>query len=77
MNSLPNRLAGNDADRQHDGGDGDGGLLPAHHPGDDRPVDADQEAIDRVLGFRADLAANEEQHQHRHQRHRQQRGSSH
>ncbi|MPM86569.1 hypothetical protein SDC9_133658 [bioreactor metagenome] len=45
----------------------DGGFLPLHHPGDDRSVQPDQEAIHRILGLRHDPPADEQQHQDRHQ----------
>ena len=52
--------------RQHGGADD--GFFPAHDPGDDRPVQPDQQTVHRVFSFRQDPAADEEQHQHRHQR---------
>ena len=51
--------------------------LGAHHALDHRPVDPDQEAVDRVLVLGNDPAAHEDHHQRRHQRHRQQRGRRH
>ena len=51
--------------------------LVAHYPLDDWPVGPDQEAIHRIFLLRHDAPANEEHHQDRHQRHRQQGGAGH
>ena len=41
------------------------------------PVRPDQKTIHRVFGFRRDLAADEQQHQHRHERDAEKRGEEH
>ena len=66
-----------DADREHGEREHDHQRLGAHHALDDRAVDPDQEAVDRILVLRNDLAADEDHHQRRHQRDRQQRGGRH
>ena len=57
--------------------DQDHRYFGAHHRLDDRPIDPDQETVDRVLVLRNDLAAHEHHHQRRHQRHRQDRRRRH
>jgi hypothetical protein len=56
-------------DEDHHGED-DGQHAVVQHQVDDRTVDPDQEPVDRVLLLRHHLAADEQQHQHRHQRDR-------
>ena len=51
--------------------------LGAQHRLDDRPVDPDQEAVDRILVLRNDPAAHEHDHQRRHQRDGQHRRRRH
>ncbi len=38
------------------------------HGGDERAVACDQPAVQRILRFRTNMTANEQQHQHRHER---------
>ena len=52
-------------------------VFAAQHAADDRPVNPDQEAVHRVLVLRHDVAAHEQDHQHRHQRDREHRRRRH
>ena len=44
---------------------------------DERPVDPDQKPVDRIPVLGGDAAADEPDHQHGHERHREQRGEEH
>ncbi len=77
MNSLPMRLNGYQMEQTIKEGHDQGDHAPAQHQVDDRMVDADQQAVDRVGLFRLDLAADEPAHQDRHDGHGQERGCCH
>ena len=78
MNSVPSCVAGQTLTRKDGERDQDGQRLgAAARQSDHRPVDPDQEPVERVPVLGNDAAAHEQHHQRRHQRHRQQRRRRH
>ncbi len=47
------------------------------HETHDGLIDPNEKTVHRIFGFRRDFAADQQRHQHRHQRHAQQRGEEH
>ena len=77
MNSLPSFLNGIDRRAHDEERHDEREPAEAQHEIDERLVNPDEEAVDRVLRFRRDFAADEQQHQHRHERDAEQRGEKH
>ena len=64
-------------DGEHEDSGEDGHAAGAQHQRNDGPVEPDQRLVERIFGLRHDPAANEDRHQHRHQRDREKRGGRH
>ena len=58
-------------DAENDKGKQDGQSLCPQHAGNDRPIEPDEQPVHRISALGQDAAADEQQHQHRDQRHRQ------
>ena len=73
----PDVLQRPQAQHEQNAGDRDRRLRCAQHRVEQRPVDSDQEAVERIRAFIGNAAANEIAHQHRDQRHREAGGRRH